>query len=99
MPGMLSGHGPTLTPRYPQPHDADALFALASDPDVTRFFSWRYAAVEDASRWIEGRAASREAGEWLEWAIEHRERGVAGITGLSEPSRRDRRAVIGSWLG
>ena len=96
---MFTGFGPTLTLRYPQAADADALFALASDPEVTRFFSWRYDEVGDAARWIEGRAASREAGTWLEWAIVHRERGVAGITGLSEPSVRDRRAVIGSWLG
>jgi ribosomal-protein-alanine N-acetyltransferase len=34
-----------------------------------------------------------------EFVIEHREAGVAGITGLTEPSRRDRRAVTGSWLG
>lgn len=88
-----------LTLRYPESRDAAMLFALASDPGVTRFFSWRYAEVADAERWIAGRAASREAGEWLEWVIEHRERGVAGITGLSEPSVRDRRAVVGSWLG
>ena len=29
----------------------------------------------------------------------HREHGVAGVTGLTEPSRRDRRAVTGTWLG
>ena len=96
---MFTGRGPTLTLRYPEPRDAGALFALASDPEVTRFFSWRYDAVDDALRWIAGREASREAGQWLEWVVEHRERGVAGITGLSEPSLRDRRAVIGSWLG
>ena len=30
---------------------------------------------------------------------EHREEGVAGITGLSELSSRDRRAVVGTWFG
>ena len=95
----LTGSGPTLTLRYPEPADAPALFALASDPSVTRFFSWRYEAEDDATRWIAGRAGARDAGDWLEWVIEHREHGVAGITGLSEPSLRDRRAVIGSWLG
>jgi [ribosomal protein S5]-alanine N-acetyltransferase len=91
--------GPTITLRYPRTEDAAALFALASDPEVTRWFSWRYTAVEDAERWIAGREEAREAGEWLEFVVEHRERGVAGITGLTEPSRRDRRAVTGSWLG
>jgi ribosomal-protein-alanine N-acetyltransferase len=95
----LTAHGPTLTLRVPEPRDAAALFALASDPEVTRYFSWRYTAEEDAARWIRGREQAREAGAWLEFVIEHREDGVAGITGLTEPSRRDRRAVTGSWLG
>ena len=95
----MIARGPSLTLRHPDPGDAAALFALASDPDVTRFFSWRYAAEEDAAAWIAGRAAAREAGEWLEFVIEHREHGVAGVTGLTEPSRRDARAVTGTWLG
>jgi [ribosomal protein S5]-alanine N-acetyltransferase len=72
---------------------------LAGDPEVTRFFSWRYAVPADASRWIAGREAARDAGEWLEFVVVHGERGVAGVTGLTEPSRRDRRAVTGTWLG
>jgi ribosomal-protein-alanine N-acetyltransferase len=95
---MISS-GPTVTLRYPRAEDAPALFALASDPQVTQWFSWRYAGVDDAERWIAGREAAREAGEWLEFVVEHREHGLAGVTGLTEPSRRDRRAVTGSWLG
>ena len=95
----LQATGPTITLRYPEAADAPALFDLASDPAVTRYFSWRYAAVDDAARWIGARAAAREDGEWLEFVVEHREHGVAGITGLTEPSRRDARAVTGSWLG
>jgi ribosomal-protein-alanine N-acetyltransferase len=95
----LSATGPAVTLRYPAPSDAPELFALANDPAVTKFFSWRYRTVEDAERWIAARAASREAGEWLEFVVEHRERGIAGVTGLTEPSRRDGRAVTGSWLG
>ena len=53
----------------------------------------------DAAAWIASRAAAREAGTWLEFVVEHREHGVTGITGLTEPSRRDRRAVTGTWLG
>jgi [ribosomal protein S5]-alanine N-acetyltransferase len=95
----MLARGPTLTLRYPAPTDAAALYALASDPDVTRFFSWRYAAEEDAARWIAGREHARATGEWLEFVVEHAEHGIAGITGLTEPSRRDRRAVTGSWFG
>ena len=29
----------------------------------------------------------------------HRERGPIGVTGLSELSRRDRRATVGTWFG
>jgi [ribosomal protein S5]-alanine N-acetyltransferase len=95
----LTARGPTLTLRYPAPGDADGLYALASDPEVTRFFSWRYTGASDAARWIAERPAARESGTWLEFVVEHHERGIAGVTGLTEPSRRDRRAVTGSWLG
>jgi [ribosomal protein S5]-alanine N-acetyltransferase len=95
----LTAEGPTLRLRLPEPGDAPALFALAADPEVTRYFSWSYAEVADAERWIAGRPAARAAGEWLELVVEHREHGIAGVTGLTEPSRRDRRAVTGTWLG
>ena len=90
--------GPTITLRHPEPRDAAALFRHAADPLVARWFSWTYESEEDPARWIASRPAAREAGEWLEWVIEHPEHGVVGITGLSEPSLRDRRAVMGSWL-
>lgn len=95
----LTARGPTLTLRYPEPRDAATLYALAGDPGVTQFFSWRYGAPADAEAWIAGRAAAREAGVWLEWVVEPRDGGVAGVTGLTEPSRRDARAVTGTWLG
>ena len=95
----MIAQGPTVRLRPPEPRDAEALFALASDPEVTRFFSWRYADVDAAAAWIAGRERAREAGEWLEFVVEHREHGVTGVTGLTEPSRRDRRAVTGTWLG
>lgn len=95
----LIARGPSLTLRYPEPRDAQALFHLASDPDVTRWFSWRYERVEDAAAWIAGREATRESGAWLEFVVEHAELGVTGVTALTEPSRRDRRAVTGSWFG
>jgi ribosomal-protein-alanine N-acetyltransferase len=96
---MLAAHGPTLTLRYPAAPDAAALFGLAADPEVTRFFSWHYRTVADAEAWIAGRAGAREAGAWLEFVVERRGTGVLGVTGLTEPSRRDRRAVTGTWLG
>jgi ribosomal-protein-alanine N-acetyltransferase len=41
----------------------------------------------------------REAGERLELGIFRGDSELVGLTGLSEFSRRDRRAVLGTWLG
>jgi ribosomal-protein-alanine N-acetyltransferase len=92
--------GPTLTLRYATPDDAPALLALASDPEVTRFFSWGpYRDLAEPLAYIARLAGERERGEQLDLLIVHREHGPIGVTGLSELSRRDRRAVVGTWLG
>jgi ribosomal-protein-alanine N-acetyltransferase len=84
----------------PRVDDAPALFALASDPEVTRWFSWGPYQVEAEARAYLGRLpGQRERGEQLDLVQEHREEGVVGITGLSELSTRDRRAVVGTWFG
>jgi [ribosomal protein S5]-alanine N-acetyltransferase len=77
-------HGPTLTLRLPEPADAPALFALACDPDVTRWFSWGpYTDVGQAEAYVERLAGQRERGDQLDLLVVHREQGPAGITGLS----------------
>jgi ribosomal-protein-alanine N-acetyltransferase len=91
--------GPTLTLRYAGPDDAPAMFKMARDPDVTRFFAWSYARPRDAEEWVAGLPARRDAGVLLEFLVEHRDLGPVGATGLSELSRRDRRATVGTWLG
>ena len=92
--------GPTVTLRLAEPRDAPALFALARDPEVTRFFSWGpYRGVEEAEAYIARLPAEREAGRHLDLLVEHREHGAAGVIGLGEWSARDRRAVVGTWLG
>ena len=92
--------GPTLVLRYPRADDAARLFELGTDPAVTRFFSWGpYERLEEAEAYIATLPRKRETGVLLDFAIEHRESGVIGITGLSEVVRRDRRAVIGTWVG
>jgi [ribosomal protein S5]-alanine N-acetyltransferase len=96
----LTVSGPTLTLRYATRADAPRLFELGTDPAVTRFFSWGpYESVEQPEGYIEGLAARRERGELLDFLIVHHEDGPIGVTGLSEVSRRDRRATVGSWLG
>jgi ribosomal-protein-alanine N-acetyltransferase len=93
-------HGPTLTLRPPSADDAPDLLALARDPEVTRWFSWGpYTSVEQPRAYIERLAGQRERGEQLDLLVVHREHGAAGITGLSEFSARDRRCMVGTWLG
>jgi ribosomal-protein-alanine N-acetyltransferase len=92
--------GPTLTLRYPRADDAPRLFELGADPAVTRFFSWGpYERVEEPEAYIAALRLKRERGELLDFLIVHRDDGPIGITGLSEVVRRDRRAVIGTWIG
>ena len=92
--------GPKLVLRYPRAADAPRLFELGTDPAVTRFFSWGpYSSVEEPEAYLSTLPHKREAGEALDFAIEHRESGVIGITGLSEVVKRDRRAVVGTWVG
>src|SRR3954454_8719571 len=91
--------GPTLTLRLPEPGDAPALFGLASDPEVTRFFSWGpYEREDEARAYLERLPAQRERGEQLDLAVCRGDE-VIGITGLSEISRRDRRGMVGTWFG
>ena len=92
--------GPTLRVRIPRDEDAAALFEQACDPEVTRWFSWGpYSSQAEARSYLARLPAQRERGEHLDLVVEHLEAGPIGITGLGELARRDRRAVIGSWLG
>lgn len=87
--------------RFATPDDAEQLFELGTDPAVTRFFSWGpYTSIEQPLAYIEDLKAKRDAGALLEFVIEQRETGlIVGVTGLTEFSKRDHRAVVGSWLG
>lgn len=91
--------GPTLALRPPVEQDEVALLALGRDPEVTRWFSWGpYVSVEQPRAWIAAQAARRARGEALALAMVHREAGIVGITELADWSRRDRRAVVGTWF-
>jgi len=92
--------GPRLCLRYARPSDAPALLELGSDPEVTRWFSWGpYTDIAEPQAFIERMAREREAGERLEFVIADEDDTPLGITGLSEFAPRDRRAVVGTWLG
>lgn len=80
--------GPSLTLRYATAADAPALFELGSDAEVTQPASY-----------IAGLAGERERGDRVDFLIVARDSGAPiGVTGLSELGRRDRRAVVGTWL-
>lgn len=92
--------GPRLTLRYARPADAAALFALGRDPEVTRFFSWGpYSAEAEAEAYIARLPAERADGRHLDFVIAGPGDVPIGVTGLGEWSLRDRRAVVGTWLG
>jgi ribosomal-protein-alanine N-acetyltransferase len=96
----LEIRGGDIVLRYPRAEDAEALYRFASDPEVTRFFSWGpYTSERQAADYVASLARKRAEGDRLEFAIDHREAGVIGVTGLSEFSLRDRRAVVGTWHG
>ena len=81
--------------------DAEQLYKLGEDPAVTRFFSWGpYTSIEQPRKYIEDLQAKRDNGSLLEFVIVDREtENIVGVTGLTEFSKRDHRAVVGSWLG
>jgi [ribosomal protein S5]-alanine N-acetyltransferase len=91
--------GRRITLRYPAPEDAPSLFELGRDVETTRFLSWGpYRDQSEARRYIASVPGRRESGEELVFAIDEGGRAI-GMTGLTELSRRDRRAVIGTWIG
>ncbi len=92
--------GPTLTLRPPTHEDVPALFALGSDPEVTRWFSWGpYRHETEPAEYVRRAQQRCDRGDQLDLLVVHHEDGPIGVTGLSEWSARDRRAVVGTWFG
>jgi [ribosomal protein S5]-alanine N-acetyltransferase len=92
--------GPNVRLRYASADDAQRLLELASDEQVTRWFSWGpYATLAEPRAYIDSLPGRRDTGQLLDFVIEHGTAGVIGVTGLSEVSLRDRRATVGTWVG
>lgn len=92
--------GPTLTLRYPAHEDAEALMVHAADAQVTQWFSWGpYTHVDEPRTWIAQQEQRRNDGVQIDFVIEHDQYGVIGVIGLTELSARDRRAIVGTWIG
>ncbi len=96
----LRVQGPTLALRYPAARDARALLALAGDRRVTRYFSWGpYRDEAQPRAWVRSLAARRASGAALEFAIVDASDTPIGVILLAELAARDRRAIVGTWLG
>jgi ribosomal-protein-alanine N-acetyltransferase len=96
----LEVRGPHVGLRIPREEDAQRLFELARDGEVTRFFSWGpYEEQAEALAWLATLPQRRAEGIALELAIVDRDDWVIGIIAVLEVSKRDRRAVVGIWLG
>jgi [ribosomal protein S5]-alanine N-acetyltransferase len=66
------------------PSDAEAVFAYASDPEVTRYVIWEtHRSIEDSRAFLELESSKRESGDEPEWGIvykgDHRFIGTCGI--------------------
>jgi [ribosomal protein S5]-alanine N-acetyltransferase len=79
-----------------EPRDADAVFAVLSDPEVGRWVGGAHASVEDSRALIE-RARARELAMW---AVEERETGaLVGEVGLQPLERVGPEVEIGWTIG
>lgn len=91
---------PRLSLRLPLPADADAVFALRSDPVVQRYGShppWTDRAT--AVAWIERNAQAMACGEHVQFAIARREDdAVVGTCTLYAVDAQCRRAEVGYAL-
>lgn len=92
--------GPRITLRPLRRDDASALFDLARDPKVTRHLSWPSPQrVEDTAAFIDSVLASDDDSAChLCIALREGDQPI-GVTSLVHIDRRQRNAIIGSWIG
>lgn len=83
--------------------DAEALFAHAKDPEVSRYMSWApHTSLDDTRTWLAQAADVLAAGTGIDWAIEHAD-AIVGCIGLTQitwqlAALRYDRAELGYWL-
>jgi [ribosomal protein S5]-alanine N-acetyltransferase len=97
MPELLV-RGPTVLLRYPRADDALRLLELGSEPQIGRWWpAGPYASIAEPRAYLATVERRRDAGEALHFAVEHGDRGLVGMTGLSEPASGA--ATVGTWIG
>lgn len=87
--------------RRPRIDDADAVFhAFASDPEVSRYTSWRpHASVDESRAFVERCVDAWESGRGERvYVIEHETR-LAGVIGVTIEGGERARAALGYALG
>jgi len=93
-------HTERLTLRAPRLEDTEALFAYASDPEVTRHLTWdTHRSVEDSEEFLRVAIRGYADGGLPRWAIVHRGDGAfIGTCGYVAHSPEHHRAHIGYAL-
>lgn len=91
--------GPVLL-RLPTSADAEALYQLASDPELTRYLQWPpHDSVNASLEYIqEARSLWDRRLAWLPSIFRSDGELVGGI-GISHLDRANRRAELGTWIG
>ena len=82
------------------PDDAEAMFAYASDPEVTRYVSWElHRSIEDSRAFLELALGKYEGGEEPNWGIVYRgDHRFVGACGLVSWEAEHGRAEVGFVL-
>ncbi len=80
--------------------DAADVFAYASDPEVSKYTSWStHQAIADSQQFLESVIAKYEAGQPMDWGIEHKgDRKLIGTCGFASWDCTHARAEIGYVL-
>lgn len=82
------------------PEDAEAVFAYASDPEVTRYVIWdTHRSIEDSREFLKRTIEGYERGEEAGWGIVYKgDLRFVGTCSIVNHSRKDARAELGYVL-
>ncbi len=82
MASLKNLRGPRLSLRRPRPDDAEAVYAYASDGEVTRFLAWpMHICPADSQAFLQLAEEGWRKGDYLVWLIEDGS-GVVGAIGV-----------------
>jgi ribosomal-protein-serine acetyltransferase len=94
--------GPVATIRFPEPRDADAVFAAVRESirELHRWMPWCQLdySVADAARWISGQAEARDNGLAFEFVITGGNGRLLGGCGVNQINKLYRIANLGYWV-